>query len=462
MNLLARIRVFVGLQSPRRVRLAIDAALVLLLFWTTHAVFKHSTGHAQNCDSVYSLAVSEKLLTDGTVKLDVCAPAGTEMPYQLIHRGDAVYYGYPLGSSILSVPFVKFAALDRGLSVFRTDGRLNGPMETLLQLKLAGNLSAIIVVIFYLLCRFHCSPAVSAAIALGFAFGSPVWSTLSRALWSHTWMVLLLCAALLLLQWRRRMESTWRTDLACGLALGTLSFWVLFTRAHGVFSILGIGVYLLLHHRRLLVITGVAGAAGVAAFVLISLHVFGTPTPPSTYSADTIDGHDVLNRFAWLMVSPSRGLLVYCPYVAVLGVILIGWRKHLADTGLVLPAAVAIGSHTLLFSCYNGWHMGSSYGPRYFADLLPWFVLLTALAVQAVLAAPIPKWRSRAVLAALALAFAWGIFAHARGANSVKAWFFNWRPIAVDFEPAVKDWRHPQFLAGLTFEVKPDGSIIEK
>jgi len=253
-----------------------------------------------------------------------------------------------------------------------------------------------------------------------------------------------------------------QTDLFFGITLGTALFWTLFVRAHGIFSAAAIGLYLLLHHRRTLLFTLLTGGVWSAGLVAVSLHLFGTPTPPSVYSPDTIDGRDVLNRFVWLMVSPSRGLLVYCPYVAAVGLILIAYRKHLTDAGLLLPAGLAAAGHTALLSCYNGWHMGSSYGPRYFADLLPWFVLATAIAVRGVMNAPGFSWRKAAAVGMLVACFGWGAFVHARGANSVRAWLWNTRPIAVGPEEAVKDWRHPQFLAGIAFEVNPDGSVTER
>lgn len=471
MNSLARIRFGRFLASPRRLRLALDVSLACLLLWGTHAAYRASTGHVQNCDSVYSLVVAEKILTERTVKLNDCVPVGHDLPYQLIRHTDprrisdspAIYYGYPLGSTILSLPSVEYARIKSGLSLVLSDGRPNLDFENLLQLRIAANVSAGIVVLFYVMCRPFCSPLVSVLIALGFAFGSPVWSTLARSLWSHTWMVALLSSAIVLLVARQRVErATWRTDLGFGLALGTALFWMLFTRAHGIFSALGIGVFLLIHQRRLLLATVGTGVLWSAGLVAASLHLFGTIAPPSVYSPDTIDGHEMLNRFAWLMVSPSRGLFVYCPYVAVVAAMLVGFRKHLADAGLLVPAGIAIAAHTLLLSCYNGWHMGSSYGPRYFCDVLPWFVLATAIAVKNVLNAPAFPWRKRLSLTLLALCFGWGIFVHARGANSVKAWLWNVRSVAVGPEDAVKDWRHPQFLTGITFNVKVDGTLVEK
>ncbi len=93
--------------------------------------------------------------------------------------------------------------------------------------------------------------------------------------------------------------------------------------------------------------------------------------------------------------------------------------------------------------------------------MLPWFVLATAIAVNGLLSAGF-CWRKAAAVAALAACFGWGVFVHGRGANSKPAWFWNDLTRAVGDEAAVKDWRHPQFLAGLTFEVNPDGSVREE
>jgi hypothetical protein len=485
---LAQIQLKQALTSPRGSRLALDAALVCALFWGTHAAYRASTGHVQNCDSVYSLIVAEKLLNEGTVNLAGCVPAdsaarhamqgyspGQDLPYQFIHHANpnrpgeppAIYYGYPLGSSILSLPFVKYAESRSGLSLLLPDGRPNTAFEDQLQLRIAANVCAGMIVLLYVMCRFFCSPLVSALIALGFAFGSPVWSTLARSLWSHTWMTALLSGAIVLILARKRNDgATWRTDLGYGIALGTVLFWMLLTRAHGIFSAFAIGMYLLIHYRRTLLATVATGSLWSAGLVAVSLHAFGTVMPPSVYSAGTIDGQDVLNRFAWLMVSPSRGLLIYCPYVLAVAGILIAFRKHLTDTSLLLPAGIAIAANTLLLSCYNGWHMGSSFGPRYFCDVLPWFVLATAIACRGIASKPAVSGGNRVsrllAIALLTVCFSWGFFVHWRGANSVRAWLWNLRSSAVGQEEAVKEWRHPQFLTGLTFDVKMDGTIIEK
>lgn len=464
-------------------RLLLDGAFAYLLFWAAHTLYRTAEAPVQMCDSAYALTVAEQWLARGTVDLTDRLPADRatrekmpgyvphqDMPYQLLRHDNPrrpgeptrIYYGYPLGSTVLSLPFVKKYVPDRGFSLFHPDGTYFWEMEASVQQRVAARVSALIVVLFYAIARVWCPPAVAALLAAGFAFGSPVWSTLSRGLWSHTWMVFWLSGAIALLAARRRLPAdSWRADLGLGAALGTALFWLLFVRTQGALSVLAIGAHLLLFHRRLLAVTVLVGAAWSAGLVAWSLHTFGTVTPPTVYQPNAIDGEDVANRFFWLMMSPSRGLLVCCPYLAVVGAMLVGYRRHLAHAGLLLPAVLAVGAHTAVFSCYNGWHGGSSYGPRYFADMLPWFVVLAAAAVRAMAdARPAGfSWRKAGLTALLAAGFGWGAFVHYRGANSAEAWWWNFRAVASGEAGAVKEWAHPQFLAGLTFKVNPDGSV---
>lgn len=469
-----------------RPRLALDVGLAVALFWAANAVYRSSHSTVQLCDSTYSLVVAEKFLTDRTLDLRSCIPAdpaarakmpgyqpGHDLPYHLVRRPDPrdpaapprVHYGYPLGSVVLSLPFVAHYARGKGMSTLGPDGVPSYEAEGEVQVRIASRVSALTVVLFFCIARFFCSPAVAGLIAAGFAFGSPVYSTLARALWSHTWMVFWLSVAVVLLVGLRRVrDATWKTDLAFGLGIGTSLFWAAFCRQHAVLSAAAIGVHLVLHHRRVLAFTIVGGGLWGGALVLLSHGYFGSTLPPSVYAANVIDGHDVLNRFAWLMVSPARGLLVYCPYLVVVAALLLGCRKHLADAGLLLPAGLAIAAHTLLISSYAGWHGNWAYGPRYFCDVLPWFVLATAVGVGGLAALPVPvvSWRKLVPAAALMACFAWGVFVHHRGATAKPAWHWNDLARAVGDEAAVKDWRHPQFLAGLTFLVNPDGTVTER
>src|SRR5207248_7002124 len=135
-----------GMTSRRAGRLLLDAALAYLLFWGSHTAYRTSTGIVQLCDSAYSLVVAQKWLTERTLDLSACVPADpdlrrampgyipeSDMPYHFVRYRDprhpdrplAVYYGYPLGSTVLSVPWVRHYVRDRGLSLLGPEGLPN-------------------------------------------------------------------------------------------------------------------------------------------------------------------------------------------------------------------------------------------------------------------------------------------------------------------------------------------------
>lgn len=472
--LLARFRV--PLARPRLARVALDVGVAYVLFWAAHAVYRGATGVPQVCDSAYSMAAAERLAFTGSLDLTSAVPTdpaarralpgnwGGDLPYHFLYHpagSGRVYYGYPLGSVVLSVPWVRGYAT-RGLSAFDADGHLSYAAEAEIQVRVASRVAAGLVVLTYLVARAVLPVWAAGVLAAAFAFGSPVWSTLARALWSHTWAAVWLTAAIGLLLAARRVERpTWRTNLFLGIGLGTTLFWAAFCRQHAAISGVAVGAYLLVWDRRLLAFTVLGGSLWVAALAAASQAAFGTYLPPSVYSAGVIDGRDVAERFFWLMCSPARGLLVYCPYLVVVGGMLVGFRRTLPDRPLLVPAALAVALHTAVFSCYNGWYAGWSYGPRYFCDVFPWFVLATFVAARGALADG-RRGRQLVAAGALAVTFAWGVWVHSRGANSVEAWMWNDRAVALGDEDAMKDWRHPQFLAGITFTVRPDGTIAPR
>lgn len=460
----------------------VDLVVICLLLVGAHHVYRNSTGFIQLCDSTYSLVVAEKLLLDGTFDLSGTVPADPErrramqgylashdLPYQLGRFPDArdpanirIFYLPPLGSSVLSLPWIK-VAIDRGRSVLDDNGVPDPQKEGLKQLKIAAVVCAVVVALFYVLSRFFCPVLVSAAIAVAYALGSALWSTLSRALWSHTFMVFWLAVAVLLIVSVRFTRPRPSMDVALGAGIGTALFWIYFTRPHGVLSAVAIGMYLLIYHRRVLAITLVVGAIWCAALVAASFHYFGTALPPSVYSAGLLDANAGFRRLYGILFSPSRGFLVYGPYLVPVVALLFVCRRHIPAPHLLVPAGSALLFYCVLYANYSEWHAGASYGSRYFADLLPWYVLATAMAVAALQS----SWRERprgpkaALAAALPVTFGWGIFVHSHGANSVPAWLWNFAYAAGDPVIVVMDWKHPQFLAGITFATKEDGRFVD-
>jgi hypothetical protein len=103
---------------------------------------------------------------------------------------------------------------------------------------------------------------------------------------------------------------------------------------------------------------------------------------------------------------------------------------------------VGLGLHVIMYSKFDDWWAGYTYGPRYFTDLQP---LLIVLLVYGLL----PLWRV-GVIRFLAVVFAaYGIFVQAVGVYAADdGW--NRDPVSVDVRPErVWDWSDTQIRRSL-------------
>ena len=141
-----------------------DRTVAALVFVTTFAVFLVSPVRSVG-DSFYLLLVSEQLLTHGSFVLDEYFKAPLDparypginstrgpYPYQIETVGGHQYYYFPLGSSVLSVPFVA-ATRAVGVSTIAGDGTYNPRGERRMQAVLASFLMGALAVLFYATAR---------------------------------------------------------------------------------------------------------------------------------------------------------------------------------------------------------------------------------------------------------------------------------------------------------------------
>ena len=425
--------------------------LQIVLFLCSLAVFL-VTPVVQVSDSRYSALLSECLLHHQSAELDEYYKVPTPSPsenastpqdpnaYQLVKARGHVTYFFPHATSILSVPLV--AAMNAaGVSAATPDGRLSLYGEIRIERVVASVLMAALTCVFFAMAVMMLPISWSMVLAVGASLGSQILSTASRGLWSHDWEIVLygLIAYSLLSTERRgaRIRAAW---------LATLVAWIYFVRPTGAVAVVAISVYVLWFHRGDFITYAATLAGWMAAFVGYSWSVFGTIFPPY-YMASRMRFQNFAVAMAGNLISPWRGLFVFVPTTLFVLYIVVRYRKQLAYRQLaILAFAQIIGLEFVICTNFY-WSAGYCYGPRYFTDAIPWFVLIAILGLDAMRRAPNASGHRLEIAAAIFL-LGLSIALNARGAWSYEALDWTVSPFAAR-PPSIFDWRYPQFMAGL-------------
>jgi hypothetical protein len=422
-------------------------------------------------DSMWSIPTAVSLLDHGDADLDeyrdIVASRGGAFTQQV---GGHIYTIYPLGTSIVAMPAVAVlrpfagalarhapawwnalgeAAAERGCPP--VPGEPVVALHSWTEHVIAAALVAAASAVMFAVATDDVSAAGATLVALVFAFGTPAWSTASRALWQHGPSMLLLALALLLQ--RRGARMFW-----IGLLLG----FACVVRPTNAIPLVAAAAWVVATRPRALAGFAFGAAISLVPFAVGNLVRYGAWLPPYYTPGFYRRNPFVGEALAGLLVSPSRGLFVFSPIflLSIAGVGLIALRgrqparsgggcRRLTALNLSLAASVAALWLVLAVSNYSWWG-GSSYGPRFFADAAPYLTYLLIPSVASIESARCP--RRAAATAAVAVLAAVSVGMHARGALSPATMTWNGVPTNIDADPGrVWDWRRPQFLAGLTF-----------
>ena len=437
--------------STARLRLI---ATYVLLFLACYSVFALSK-IVQMADSEYSMLLSETLLKHHTFDLKSSIPhrapfampgiVADGYPYQVSLNQGRLLYAFPYGTSILSIPFVAIVGLF-GVSAIDPGGLYSYQGDKTIQRHLAALLMAALTCIIFATARILLPDWLSIFISLGAAFGTPIWSTASRALWSHTWQTLLYgLVAYLLLRCERYREPPRPVILA------TLLSWAYFVRPTSMFAIAPVSIYLMLFHRARFTAYLVTGLAWLGGFLFFSWGVFHAPLPGyySVYLAPGFDLKLFVTSLAVHLISPAHGLLFFSPVLLVVAFLTASHWPNQPYPRLAIVSLAIVALHLVCISIAGAQLVGMSFGPRHSTELVPWLALLAILGFAAMRAAPKPHRatsfsRLGALLGSVLLALSIAI--NARGALSGRA---NAGFDRVANNTMLWDWAHPQFMAGL-------------
>ena len=305
----------------------------------------------------------------------------------------------------------------------------------------AATIEVIATLFLWSVLRRFASARWSLALVLLYFLGTSVRTVASQALWQHAGVHLMIAIALWLV-FLGRPVARWR-ELAAGVALGfgavvrqTTVLLVPFVPAARV-------------RATILAITG--AAIGVVPLLVYNTLAFGNPLEQG-YGTKPFDTSPLVGLYG-LLLSPSRGLFVYEPYIvfAFATILLLKPGRDFLELRL-LSLTYAWFATAILYSTYAEWWGGRVFGPRFLDDLAPALFMIMAWGIGHGLLA---RWPVRALFA-LCAAWSLVIFQAAAFVYDQNTW--DLRPTNINVDPSrLLDWSDPQWL--FVLRSVPEGGV---
>ena len=233
----------------------------------------------------------------------------------------------------------------------------------------ASFLASVVSVLMFLLLRREGS-RWSLPLALVFAFGTNTWMISSQALWQHGSGELLVGLALLLVV---APASPMRIAL-----LGAVCIFMAASRPPDGLIAGAIVLFTVWSRRRSALWLFAGAAVPLAALLYYNLNFIGhiaggyaLVKPPNNFFQSGWSG------LAGLLVSPTRGLLVFSPFFVFIPLGLMQRLRTPGSRGLAVALSFAVAAQVLLYSL-GDWRAGVSWGPRWLTDLLPIMIWMLA------------------------------------------------------------------------------------
>lgn len=405
-------------------------------------------------DSAWSLHTSMSILKEGNLDLDEYQAILRPNDYHIQKVGQHYYYYFPVGTPILTVPFL-FAvdriaqyccSFDLGQYFQQRQPMIleDAALDSRLERLIASCFAAAAAVMIYLIVSRFLKTRRALLLVFVFAFCTGAWSTASRGLWQHGPSMLMLA---LTLYWVLKAQDRPSAVQFASIPLA-LAFIV---RPTNSISVVLITIYVLWRYRPHFLKYLFWAAVIAIPFLLLNLSVYNQILPPYYLPQRVTDtffifltGESLLGN----LVSPARGLLVFSPVLifALFGLVLGLRRRERAGLDLILAGIVIL--HWISISSFWQWYGGWSIGARFFTDMLPFLIYFLIPVVDRRI-----NWAQtrNIVVAAVFLGLmliSFSIHFHCSTDDSCARW--NFTPTEIEYHlERLWDWNDVQFLRGL-------------
>jgi hypothetical protein len=305
----------------------------------------------------------------------------------------------------------------------------------------AATIEVVAVLLLWSVLRRFASERWSLLLVLLYFFGTSVRTIASQALWQHAGVHLAIALALWLVLVARPV-SWWR-EAAAGVALG---FGTVVRQTTAVLV-----PFLPAAYVRATIYALIGAAIGVVPLLVYNAVAFGNPLEQG-YGTKPFDTSPLVGLYG-LLLSPSRGLLVYEPYVvfAFATIVLLKPDRDFLEQRL-LSLVYAWAATAILYATYAEWWGGRVFGPRFLDDLAPVLFVLLAWGIGHGLLARVPVRALFFVCAAWSLV----IFQAAAFVYDQNTWDLH--PTNINVDPSrLLDWSDPQWL--FVLRSVPEGGV---
>lgn len=292
----------------------------------------------------------------------------------------------------------------------------------------AASLAAASVAMIYLIAAGFVSRRRALLLAAAYAAGTCVWAVSSQSLWQQTPEIFFLSLGVFCLL---RIPAPWMRGAAAGFALSAAAA----CRPTAALVAIAAAAWLLLSDRRAFAAFVLAALPLAAATLAYNAYYFGSPLEFGQLAAGSRGAQyktgspELWQTPLWLgaaglLVSPSRGLLVYSPFLAAaFAGAVFAWKdpryRSLRFLTLAVPALWTPAF--LWFDWWGGW----AYGYRPIVDSAPLLAVLCLPALGWILDRPV--WR-----AVFVVSIAWSVFVQGLGVFVFSPLGWNARVIDAD------------------------------
>jgi len=448
------------LKTVRSASLRVEQLGIPILIFLVVLSSHFSSGKRISSDSRYSIHTAVSMIKEGNTDLDEYAALFEENDYRIENIRGQFYTRYPIGVSIVAVPFVY--VIDKGLHAASAlaalsptadegvdDAGKDGPDADFLikhhrkvETFIASFVVALTSVFLYLIAlQQGSSRKFALCIVFTFAFCTSAWSTASRGLWQHGPSMLMLTTTLYLLL---AAEKSARLAQFASIPLA-FSYVV---RPTNAISILFLTIFVLIRHREYFVKYILWASAIGIPFLIYNYSIYHCLLSPYYFPRAHGMSANFLEALAGNLVSPARGLFIFSPILlfSIYCMILKARRGEISKLDWFLIAILL--AHWMTISFFANWWGGHSYGPRFFSDMIPYlvyFLLPLGPTIQKATAA-----KKGILITLFSTAIIISFLIQYRGANHSAVLAWNVTPAEINSHPSrLWDWHDVPFLRGI-------------